>query len=101
MRPRVALDGPLLLGVRAYMPIPKSKSGKFKAAAMAGDIRPTGRPDLDNLLKQIKDCFTRMQIWVDDKLVVGYLPGTGKYYDDGQGARWEITIQTGGQTCQH
>jgi hypothetical protein len=26
--------------------------------------------------------------------VVEYLPGTGKYYDDGGGTRWEIEIVT-------
>jgi Holliday junction resolvase RusA-like endonuclease len=49
------------------------------------------KPDLDNLLKQIKDCLTQMQFWTDDKLVVGYLPGVGKYYSDRP--RWEIEIR--------
>jgi len=30
--------------------------------------------------------------WQDDKQVVEYLPGTGKYYGDP--ARWEIEIET-------
>jgi Holliday junction resolvase RusA-like endonuclease len=88
-RPAQPLDGQVWLGVKAYLPIPTSKSKKWKAAAAAGLIRPTVKPDLDNLLKQIKDCMTGI-FWVDDKLVVGYLPGTGKYYSDV--ARWEIEV---------
>lgn len=89
-RPEIPLDGPILLGVRAYLPIPESKPKKFKAAAQAGEIRPTTKPDLDNLLKHLKDCCKGI-FWIDDKQVVGYLPETGKYY--GYPARWEITIE--------
>jgi Holliday junction resolvase RusA-like endonuclease len=92
-QPTAPMTGALFLGARAYLPIPVSKSKKFRASALLGEIRPISKPDLDNLLKNIKDSLTRMRYWVDDKNVVGYLPGTGKYYDDGKGARWEITIQ--------
>jgi Holliday junction resolvase RusA-like endonuclease len=89
-RPEMPFDGPILLGVRAYLPIPGSKPKKFKAAAQAGEIRPTTKPDLDNLLKHFKDCCKGI-FWIDDKQVVGYLPETGKYY--GFPARWEIEIK--------
>jgi Holliday junction resolvase RusA-like endonuclease len=92
-RPLEPLQGPLLLGVRAYLPIPKSKPKKWQAAAQAGEIRPISKPDTDNLIKQIKDCANRA-MWGDDCQVVEYLPGTGKYYDDGGGTRWEIEIVT-------
>lgn len=92
-RPPEPLQGPLLLGVKAYLPIPKSKPKKWQAAALAGEIRPTSKPDSDNLIKQIKDCCNRV-MWGDDCQVVEYLPGTGKYYDDGAGTRWEIEIVT-------
>ena len=89
--PNVWFTGPLLLGVRAYMPLPKSKPKKWCSAALAGEIRPTTKPDLDNLLKQIKDCLTQMGVWEDDKLVVEYMAGTGKYYSDRP--RWEIEVR--------
>lgn len=89
-QPETPLNGPLLLGVKAYMPIPKSFSKVKTAAALSGELRPTTKPDLDNLLKNIKDCLTAMRFWDDDKLVVGYLPETGKYYADKP--RWEIEI---------
>lgn len=89
-RPSAPLQGAILLGVRAYLPIPQSKSKKWKAEALAGAIRPTVKPDLDNCLKHFKDVCKGV-FWEDDKQVVGYLEGTGKYYGDPP--RWEITIR--------
>lgn len=89
-QPDTPLEGPLFLGMKAFLPIPRSKPQKFKKAALAGAIRPTVKPDLDNLLKNIKDCMTSMGFWGDDKQVVEYLPGTGKYYS--MKPRWEIEI---------
>ena len=83
-------EGPLLLGVRAYLPLPKSKPKAWLAQARAGLVRPTVKPDLDNLIKQVKDCLTQMGVWEDDKNVVEYLPGTGKYYSTEP--RWEIEV---------
>lgn len=88
--PPTALTGQLLLGVKAFLPIPTSKPKKWKEGARAGVIRPTVKPDLDNLLKHVKDCLTMLRFWQDDSLVVGYLPHTGKYYSDRP--RWEIEI---------
>lgn len=90
--PAVPMDGPLLLGVKACLPIPASKPKKWKEGAASGSIRPTVKPDLDNLLKHVKDCLTMLRFWGDDRQVVGYLPHTGKYYSDRP--RWEIEICT-------
>jgi len=89
-RPRAPLSGPIGLGVRVYLPIPPSFSKKKRALALAGELRPTVKPDLDNLLKHLQDVAQGV-FWIDDKQVVEYLPGTGKYY--GEPARWEITIK--------
>ena len=96
-QPSVPMQGALLLGVRAYLPMPAGKpkwySGKpkeFHQDARSGAVRPITKPDLDNLLKCVKDCLTTLQFWGDDKQVVGYLPDTGKYYSDRP--RWEIEI---------
>jgi Holliday junction resolvase RusA-like endonuclease len=90
---RPLFDEAILVGIRTYRHIPKSWSKKKRAQAMAGQIRPTGTPDLSNLVKQIEDCANK-HLWRDDSLIVEYLPGTGKYFDDGRGLRWEIEIQT-------
>jgi len=89
-KPPQRLSGPLLLGVKVFLPIPKSKPKSWQAAARAGLTRPIVTPDLDNTVKQIKDVLTAMEFWEDDKLIVEYLPGTGKYYSDSP--RWEIEI---------
>lgn len=90
LRPAVPLQGPIILGIQAYLPIPK-KSKKWMAAALAGEIRPETKPDLDNLEKHLKDCCKGI-FWGDDKQVVGHTPEFGKYYGDPP--RWEIEILT-------
>jgi Holliday junction resolvase RusA-like endonuclease len=91
-RPPAPLQGAILIGVRAYVSIPK-KSKKWQAAALAGTIRPETKPDFDNLTKHFKDCCKGV-FWPDDKHVVGWIDGfaSGKYYGDVP--RWEICIMT-------
>ena len=79
----------LMLGVRVYAKIPKSTSKAKREMAATGQIRPETKPDLDNYIKQIKDALNGL-FWADDKYIVGYLSGTGKYYSDSP--RWDITV---------
>ena len=88
-KPRRPMEGPLLLGVRVFLPIPRSWPKYKQEAARRGEIRPTAKPDLDNLIKHLKDVMNG-QFWQDDKQVVEYLPGTGKWYSDQP--RWEIEL---------
>ena len=88
--PKKPLSGPVCLTVKAFLPIPKSKPKWWKESAALGRIVPTTKPDLDNLMKNVKDCLTDMRFWTDDKVVVSYGEGTGKYYSDQP--RWEIKI---------
>ena len=95
-KPPEPLSGALFLGVKAYLPIAESKMKGRKGLAFLQGVamqteRPPGKPDMDNLLKNIKDVFKGV-FWKDDSLVVEYLPGTGKYW--GEPARWEIQIMT-------
>jgi Holliday junction resolvase RusA-like endonuclease len=68
-RPEVPIAGPVFLTVRFYRGIPTSWSKKKQAAAALGTVWPTGKPDLDNLVKAVKDCCNSI-IWHDDSLVV-------------------------------
>jgi len=77
--PERQATGAVRLGVSAYLPIPASKPKKWKEAAERGAIQPTTKPDLDNIIKHFKDCCKGI-FWLDDKQVVGYLEGTGKFY---------------------
>jgi Holliday junction resolvase RusA-like endonuclease len=53
MAGRPPLEGALRVQVAAHFGIPASWSGKKKAAALAGEIRPTKRPDIDNVAKML------------------------------------------------
>lgn len=92
-RPEKPLTGAQWLGLRAYLPIPQSWPKSKKAQAQSGAIRPTSKPDLSNLIKHVEDCLEALNFWENDSQVVEYLPGIGKYYDDGNGPRWEIEIK--------
>lgn len=69
MAGRPLLDGPLRLDVMAYVAIPVSKSKRWKADAQAGRVRPTGKPDGDNMLKAIADGLNLI-VWTDDSRIV-------------------------------
>lgn len=68
-RPAEPLDGPVMLRVDACMKIPSSWSNKKKTEAVKGKIRPTKKPDLDNLLKFVADSLNGI-FWQDDKQIV-------------------------------
>lgn len=68
MRSREKLDGPLLVRVIARMSVPQSWPAKKQSDAFAGRIRPTCKPDCDNILKVI-DALNDI-VWTDDSQVV-------------------------------
>jgi len=96
-RPEKPLEGAITMTATAYLPIPRSWSRKKQAAAREGAIQPTGKPDLDNLVKHLKDCLTATKFWKDDALITEYT-GISKRYDDGNGPRWEVSITATEQT---
>ena len=53
MAGRPPLEGALAVQVSAYFTVPQSWPAKKKAAALAGAIRPTKRPDADNICKML------------------------------------------------
>ena len=60
---------PLYVEIIAYMGIPKSKSKKWRAAAIRGQERPTKKPDTDNIFKLVTDALSGV-IYADDKQIV-------------------------------
>lgn len=68
MAGRIPIDGPVEVEVLACMPIPVSWSKGKRAGAIAGTVKPTSRPDVDNLVKML-DAFNEV-VWRDDKQVV-------------------------------
>ena len=68
MAGRTPIEGPLQVDVLACMPIPVSWSKGKRANAITGTVKPTSRPDCDNLVKML-DAFNEV-VWRDDKQVV-------------------------------
>lgn len=68
MKGQPPLEGPLRCEVEAVFPVPQSWSKKKKSDALIGLVRPTGKPDWDNLAK-VLDAFNAV-VWRDDTQVV-------------------------------
>lgn len=80
--------GPVSITVMAYMGIAGSWSKRKKTAAIDGTVFPTKRPDIDNVLKAIKDGLNGV-VWKDDSQVVNVM--AGKRYD--QVPRVEVVVR--------
>ena len=66
------LDGEIIAEIIAYFSIPKSFSKKQRSEAIEGKIRPTKKPDTDNIAKTILDSLNGIA-FEDDKQVVALL----------------------------
>jgi Holliday junction resolvase RusA-like endonuclease len=80
-QPREPWAGPVRLSVQAFFPRPQRL---LKPGSPAGAVWFTAKPDMDNLLKAIKDALTWQAdrgrgLWLDDAQVCSYGP-TGKFY---------------------
>lgn len=71
-------DKPLSILIKAFFEVPKSYSFKKKYACLSGEIRPTTKPDTDNIAKAILDGLTQSCCFQDDKQVVDLY--VEKYY---------------------
>lgn len=69
----VAVEAPIECAVGliicAYFSVPRSWSLKRQSAAESGEVMHTKRPDLDNVIKSIKD-GANCVVWNDDSQVV-------------------------------
>jgi Holliday junction resolvase RusA-like endonuclease len=69
MRGKEQLSGPLHVDMRAVVKIPRSWSVRKQQAALLGEIRPTSKPDIDNILKAIADGMNGI-VYRDDAAIV-------------------------------
>lgn len=60
---------PLRMEVNFGLKIPTSKSKRVKRAMEDGEVRPTGRPDVDNLQKCVQDALNGVA-YADDAQIV-------------------------------
>ena len=62
------IEGPVSLNVQAYLKIPKVSAKKTEAMSN-GDILPTKKPDMSNILKSVEDALNTLA-YRDDKQIV-------------------------------
>lgn len=82
-------DEELRATIIAYYPIAKSTSKKKRQQMLAGLIRPTKKPDLDNVIKSILDALNKVA-YHDDTQIVSL--SMEKFYSDSP--RVEVTINS-------
>lgn len=86
-RPERPLEGAIELQIVCYLPIPVSKTKRFKQAALSGYTRPVGKPDCTNMAKNVEDIMNGI-FYHDDSQVVKLT--VEKWYSDNP--RWEIEL---------
>ena len=69
----------LQVSIEAFFPIPQSFSKAKKEMAIKGKLRPTTKPDCDNIIKVVLDALNGVAYY-DDKQVVTV--SCNKYYAD-------------------
>lgn len=90
-KPSELIAGPIKLQADIYLMPPKNlHTGPKRALIASGELRPTKKPDLDNLIKGIKDGMSKI-IWHDDAQIVEMT--VRKYYSEQP--RAEVTIEWG------
>lgn len=62
-------DAMLDMRIKAYYSIPKSKSKKLQARMLEGIVRPTKKPDMDNVVKIIADSLNKVAYRDDTQIV--------------------------------
>ncbi|MCG9081143.1 RusA family crossover junction endodeoxyribonuclease [Laribacter hongkongensis] len=67
---RPLIDGPVDVSLMIRLAVPASWSKKKQAAALAGQVLPTKKPDADNVLKAVFDGMNGV-VWVDDVQACG------------------------------
>lgn len=63
------LEGELQTAIRAYFQIPKSTSKKKAKLMEEGEIRPTKKPDADNIIKIVLDALNGLAYNDDSQIV--------------------------------
>lgn len=83
------IEGACDVKLRIDCQIPASWSQKKQRAAAAGEIRPTSKPDADNVIKAVFDAMNGV-VWKDDVQVVDI--AVSKFYSlaPGVGVRVEL-----------
>jgi Holliday junction resolvase RusA-like endonuclease len=73
------LGGALWVQINVFLMIPESWSKKKKALCSSGELRPIGKPDVDNYAKLVMDSLNEI-VWRDDSQIVQL--EASKFYSD-------------------
>lgn len=84
------MDGELTMKVKAFFSIPKSISHKKAALMDCGVIRPTKKPDADNILKIVADALNKVAYDDDSQIVSATVE---KYYSNEPRVEVEIKVR--------
>ncbi len=87
-------DAPLDMRIMAFLGVPASDSLKIRAKKLCGWIRPTKKPDWDNIGKIVADALNKVAFYDDAQIVDSQIR---KFYSDNP--RVEITILHIGGKC--
>ena len=79
IEPMFVKDTQLITTIEAYYPMPKAFSKKKREMARLRQIRPTKKPDCDNIAKSVLDALNGV-VYYDDSQVVELV--VKKFYDD-------------------
>lgn len=80
-------DVPLATEIKAYCSVPASDSKVKRAKKLGGLIRPTKKPDWDNIGKVVADALNKVAFFDDAQIVEAHIY---KYY--GETPRIEVKI---------
>lgn len=80
-------DKPLKAEIDVFMPVPQSYSKKKTEQALNNEIRPTVKPDCDNIAKNINDALNGI-VYPDDKQIVSLM--VNKFYGNSEQVRIKI-----------
>jgi len=83
------LEGQIEARIKAFFSIPKSTSKTKRSQMLSGEIRPTKKPDTDNIAKCVLDACNNLA-YKDDSQIVKLV--VEKYYGDDP--RLEVDFNT-------
>lgn len=81
-------DKPLKAEIDVFMPVPKSYSKKKAEQALKNEIKPTVKPDCDNIAKNINDALNGI-VYPDDKQIVSLI--VNKHYGNNADVKIRIS----------
>lgn len=95
--PTEPISGPVAMTAVFRMPRPK---GHFRTGKNANELKPsapshhTSKPDVDNLLKAVMDCLSRLRLWRDDDQVCKLREVEKRYVRPGERPGMYLVIET-------